>query len=139
MSDLFDVLADTTRRDIVERLNTLDGESAHGLVEMSVGQLVDAVGSTQPTVSKHLKVLREADLVRVREDGQHRYYRLNPEALAPVTGWLAEVSGQTSPASSPLELQRPLVDLWSAGYRVGSFIGDARDAILGLIGNRSAK
>jgi ArsR family transcriptional regulator, arsenate/arsenite/antimonite-responsive transcriptional repressor len=136
VSDLFDVLADTTRRDIVMHLNTADQNAPHGLVEMSVGELVQAVGSTQPTVSKHLKVLREADLVRVREDGQHRYYRLNPDALAPIVSWLVGVAGEQVESSRELEVQRPLVDLWSAGFVVGRFVGDARDAVLGLIGHR---
>jgi ArsR family transcriptional regulator len=56
---------------------------------MSVGELVDALGITQPTVSKHLKVLREAGVVRVREDGQHRFYRLDKTPLVSLGGWLA--------------------------------------------------
>ena len=65
MSDVFDVLADSTRRDIVDLLRSGS--------ELSVGQLVESLGITQPTVSKHLKVLREAGVVVAREEGQHRY------------------------------------------------------------------
>lgn len=130
MTDLFDVLADDTRRAIVARLT--DTAPA----ELSVGELVDAVGATQPTVSKHLKVLREADIVRVREEGQHRYYRLHPEALNPVADWLGNIVGGASVPSSQLELQQPYVDLWAAGFRVGSFVAEARDAVLGLIARR---
>jgi DNA-binding transcriptional ArsR family regulator len=136
MTDLFDVLADDTRRAIVSRLNTASGDGDGGLVELSVGELVDQVGMTQPTVSKHLKVLRECEIVRVREEGQHRYYRLNPEALAPVASWVGGVVGN-APQTRPMELQHPYVDLWSAGFQVGSFLADTRDAILGLIGRRS--
>jgi ArsR family transcriptional regulator, arsenate/arsenite/antimonite-responsive transcriptional repressor len=134
MTDLFDVLADDTRRAIVARLNqpSPDGDVA----ELSVGELVDAVGATQPTVSKHLKVLRDADVVRVREEGQHRYYRLNPTGLSPVATWVADVVGRGDSDMSPMELQEPYVDLWSVGYRVGSLVADARDAVVGLMGRR---
>jgi len=46
-----------------------------------VSEIVTQLETSQPTVSKHLKVLREAELVSVREDGQHRFYALNPEPL----------------------------------------------------------
>lgn len=136
MTDLFDVLADDTRRAIVSRLNHPSSGDSTETVELSVGELVDAVGATQPTVSKHLKVLRDADVVRVREDGQHRYYRLNADGLSPVATWLDDVVGSASAPSSPMELQQPYVDLWSVGYRVGTLVGDARDAVLSLIGRR---
>ena len=133
MTDLFDVLADETRRALVARLNQPAAEGA-GLAELSVGELVDAVGATQPTVSKHLKVLRDADIVRVREEGQHRYYRLNPDGLSSVAAWVGDVVG---PADvPPMQLQEPFVDLWSVGYQVGSIVADARDAVIGLIGRR---
>ena len=133
MTDLFDVLADETRRALVARLNQPAAEGA-GLAELSVGELVDAVGATQPTVSKHLKVLRDADIVRVREEGQHRYYRLNPDGLSSVAVWVGDVVG---PADvPPMQLQEPFVDLWSVGYQVGSIVADARDAVIGLIGRR---
>ena len=135
MTDLFDVLADDTRRAIVARLNQplADGR---GVAELSVGELVEAVGATQPTVSKRLKVLRDADIVRVREEGQHRYYRLNPDGLREVAVWVDDVVGRSYDNMGPMELQEPYVDLWSIGYRVGSMVADARDAIVGLIGRR---
>ena len=77
MPDIFGVIADATRRDILQAL--LD-RHVHG-AEMSVSEIVTDIGISQPTVSKHLKVLREAELVVVREKGQHRYYSLNPEPL----------------------------------------------------------
>jgi len=136
MTDLFDVLADDTRRAIVGRLNSASSSSPGDLVEMSVSELVEAVGMTQPTVSKHLKVLRDSDIVRVREEGQHRYYRLNPDALQPVASWVAEVVENRFPQRPPMTLQRPYVDLWSVGFRVGSMVADTRDALVGLIGRR---
>lgn len=77
MPDIFGVIADATRRDILQILlerRTRDEE-------ISVSEIVAQMETSQPTVSKHLKVLREAELVTVREDGQHRFYSLNPEPL----------------------------------------------------------
>jgi ArsR family transcriptional regulator, arsenate/arsenite/antimonite-responsive transcriptional repressor len=81
MADIFDVLADGTRRELLRRLERHAGE-------VSVSELVTELGISQPTVSKHLKVLRDAGLVTVREKGQHRYYRLEPDGLAGVGAWI---------------------------------------------------
>jgi DNA-binding transcriptional ArsR family regulator len=54
-----------------------------------VGELVERLSVTQPGVSKHLKVLREAGLVEVRRDAQRRWYRLRPDPLAEIDAWLA--------------------------------------------------
>jgi len=113
MSDVFDVLADPTRRDIVDLLR-----SGSGSGEKSVGQLVDALGITQPTVSKHLKVLREAGVVVAREEGQHRYYRFDESSLAGVHQWLGQTSS-TATASG-----EPFVDLGEAGRAVGALAKD---------------
>jgi ArsR family transcriptional regulator len=72
MADIFDVVADATRR---EMLQILLENQLRGTGELSVSELVARTGLTQPTVSKQLKVLREAGLVIVREEGQHRLYR----------------------------------------------------------------
>jgi DNA-binding transcriptional ArsR family regulator len=53
-----------------------------------VGELVKLLGLSQPGVSKHLRLLREAGLVRVRRDGQRRWYELEPKPLAEVDEWL---------------------------------------------------
>ena len=86
MADIFDVLADGTRRELLARLRRRGGE-------VSVTQLVTELGISQPTVSKHLKVLREAGLVAVRDEGQHRYYRLDPAPLGELESWLAPFVG----------------------------------------------
>lgn len=57
--------------------------------ERSVGELVDALGVSQPGVSRHLRVLREADLVTVRRDAQQRWYRLRADPLLELEHWLA--------------------------------------------------
>ena len=85
MADIFDVIADGTRRDILRLL--LD-RSAAGERGTSVSHIVHELGASQPTVSKHLKVLRDAHLVSVREEGQHRYYSLSAAPLDEVDDWL---------------------------------------------------
>jgi DNA-binding transcriptional ArsR family regulator len=85
MADIFDVIADGTRRDILRLL--LDRASA-GERGTSVSHIVHELGASQPTVSKHLKVLRVAHLVSVREEGQHRYYSLSAAPLDEVDDWL---------------------------------------------------
>lgn len=79
MVTAFEVLAEPRRRDILDLLRS--GERA-------VGDLVEQLPLSQPTVSKHLKVLREAGLVEVRQDAQRRWYRLRPEPLAEIDSWL---------------------------------------------------
>src|ERR1700749_3167529 len=78
-ADLFDILADPSRRHILSLL--LQGER-------SAGDLVEALRMSQPAVSKHLKVLREAGFTEVRADAQRRLYRLRPEPLAEIDAWL---------------------------------------------------
>nr|WP_201468973.1 metalloregulator ArsR/SmtB family transcription factor [Microbacterium hydrocarbonoxydans] len=85
MTDIFDVIADGTRRDILQLLLRRTSEGDAGT---SVSHIVADLGISQPTVSKHLKVLREAELVSVREDGQRRFYSLAVEPLEVVDDWL---------------------------------------------------
>lgn len=75
----FELLADPTRRRLLETLR----EGEH-----SVSALVARLRMSQPAVSKHLRVLREAGLARVRKDGQQRIYRLKAEGLREVDEWL---------------------------------------------------
>jgi DNA-binding transcriptional ArsR family regulator len=83
MADIFAVIADPTRRELLAALL----ERRPG--EVSVGQLVGVLNVSQPTVSKHLRVLRESGLVHVREEGQHRYYRVVAEPLVDVHDWVS--------------------------------------------------
>lgn len=80
MATTFAVLADPRRREILDLLR--GGERL-------VGDLGEQLTLTQPAVSKHLKVLREAGLVAVRYDAQRRWYRLRPEPLQEIDAWLA--------------------------------------------------
>ncbi len=76
---VFAVIAESTRRDILEAL---------AQESKAVGQLVDELGVSQPTVSKHLRVLREAGVVTMRAQGQKRFYGINTGPLALVSIWL---------------------------------------------------
>jgi DNA-binding transcriptional ArsR family regulator len=80
VSIAFEVLAEPTRRRILDLL--LDAERP-------VGELVEQLAVSQPAVSKHLKVLRDAGFVEARVDAQRRVYRLCPEPLREVDAWLA--------------------------------------------------
>ena len=75
-----EVLAEPSRRRILDLLR--DGERP-------VGELVAEMRMTQPAVSKHLRVLKDAGLVAVRPDAQRRMYRIRPEPLAELDAWLA--------------------------------------------------
>jgi DNA-binding transcriptional ArsR family regulator len=106
MADIFDVISDATRRDILALLLT---RAASATPELSVSDLVAQTQLTQPTVSKQLKVLRDAGLVSVREDGQHRYYRLDTAPLASLGIWL---QGFVPQAAAPGASGRPAGDTW---------------------------
>ena len=82
-ADVFNAIGDEHRRAI---LVTLGGR------EMAVGELVDALGITQPQVSKHLKVLRDVGLVRCSRSGRSRHYRVNGAALRPIHEWVRSFS-----------------------------------------------
>ncbi|MGD0084036.1 MAG: metalloregulator ArsR/SmtB family transcription factor [Acidimicrobiales bacterium] len=85
MSLIFEVLAEPTRRKILDLLR--DGERP-------VGELVQSLGLSQPAVSKHLRVLREARLVEARVEGQRRLYRVLPKSLREMDAWLAPYRAQ---------------------------------------------
>jgi DNA-binding transcriptional ArsR family regulator len=78
-TDVFNAIAEAGRRDLLNAL-------ARG--EATVGNLVDRLGMSQPQVSKHLGVLREVGVVRVRVDGRHHWYRIYGPALRPVHTWV---------------------------------------------------
>ncbi len=80
VTSVFEVLAEPRRRQILDLVR--DGEC-------SVNELVARLAMNQPAVSKHLRVLREAGLVRVRVDEQRRLYRLTPDPLRELDRWLA--------------------------------------------------
>lgn len=75
----FELVAEPTRRQILDLLRERS---------RSVGELVKLLGRSQPGVSKHLRLLREAGLVKVRREAQRRWYELDPEPLAELDEWL---------------------------------------------------
>lgn len=76
----FELIADPTRRRILDLLRR---------GERPVGEIVEELGTSQPNVSKHLRVLREGGLVEAKVDAQRRLYRLRPGPLAEIDRWLA--------------------------------------------------
>jgi DNA-binding transcriptional ArsR family regulator len=80
-NQVFSTLADPTRRAIFERL-CRDGE-------LTVHALTDRAGVSQPAVSKHLRVLKLARLVRDRREGRETHYRAEPKGLTPLIDWMS--------------------------------------------------
>ena len=80
-SDAFNAVAEPRRRQILDYL---------ALSERQVGEIVDALGAEQPSVSKHLRVLRDVGLVRVRRDGRRMLYRVNGAAIRPLHEWAGQ-------------------------------------------------
>lgn len=144
MPDIFAVIADGTRRDLLRVLLDASMSTDSVNADISVGEMVTALGISQPTVSKHLRVLREAGLVRVREDGQHRYYSVEPGPLEVVEDWLipfvsadvlvSEVMTSTpfaawAGASMPAPLRRAaenLPDADDVGSSLGRYVAGAQ-------------
>ena len=78
--DAFEALADPTRRRIIEMLAER---------ELAAGEIARRFDMTAPAVSQHLKILRNADLVRVRNEAQRRIYALEPQGLIEIDTWLS--------------------------------------------------
>jgi DNA-binding transcriptional ArsR family regulator len=89
--DAFTAVADPTRRAMLERLLPCGAER-------TAGELGADFGLSQPTVSQHLKVLREAGLVSFRDEGRCRIYQLRPGPLDAVHRWINKVVEVTDPA-----------------------------------------
>ncbi len=95
----FAALAEPNRRLILDLVNA---------APRTVGMLVEALGLSQPAISKHLRILKEAGLVGVRPDGQRRWYEIEPEPLAELDEWLAPY--RTAWAHRLDKLERHLAD-----------------------------
>ncbi len=90
----FEVLAEPHRRHILDLLRQ---------AELPVGGLVERLDLSQPAVSKHLRVLRDAGLVEARVDGQRRVYRVRAEPLRAIDEWLAPYRGMWNASLDRLE------------------------------------
>ncbi|TKV26432.1 winged helix-turn-helix transcriptional regulator [Arthrobacter sp. NamB2] len=123
IDDVFAVIAEGTRRQILENLR--DGDKA-------VGELVVELQVSQPTVSKHLKVLREAGLVSMRAQGQKRYYSLDTAPLALVRQWLAAFDRQADQDHGmPVGTKQQDVANGAEGGTTDTFSGSAGGAPAG--------
>jgi len=80
-SQVFRAVADPTRRNILERLQQR---------EFTVLELCEPFRISQPSLSKHLAILRRSGLIAARRSGRHRYYRLTPDPLAQVAAWATQ-------------------------------------------------
>jgi DNA-binding transcriptional ArsR family regulator len=106
VTSTFEVLAEPSRRRILDLL---------AQEERPVGDLVASLPLSQPAVSKHLKVLREAGLVRCRTAGQHRLYRVDPQPLHEVDEWLAPYRRQWADHLSALERHLQIMEASEEG------------------------
>jgi DNA-binding transcriptional ArsR family regulator len=103
MMTTYEALADPTRRRILDLLRERP---------RLVGELVDLLETSQPGISKHLRVLREAGLVNVRQDAQRRWYELRLDPLAEIDAWL-----------------EPYRKLWEARYqRLDNLLQELQEA-----------
>lgn len=121
MTDIFDVIADGTRRDILQLLlrRTTEGDAG-----TSVSHIVADLGISQPTVSKHLKVLRDAELVSVREDGQRRFYSLATSPLEVVDDWLVPFLMDAYGDDAP-DVQYPVLPMHDSATHAAEAVGRA--------------
>jgi DNA-binding transcriptional ArsR family regulator len=101
VSVTFEVLAEPNRRRILDLLRE---------DERSVSDLVAELAVSQPAVSKHLRVLREAGLVQVRGDAQRRLYRIDPGPLREIDEWLAPYRDRWSASLDSLEQHLAEID-----------------------------
>lgn len=90
--DVFTVIGDPTKRKILEMTRER---------EWCVNELVESLDISQPAISKHLRSLREADLVEVRVDGQRRWYRLKTDRMEPLAAWVKDFSHESSNGAAP--------------------------------------
>jgi ArsR family transcriptional regulator, arsenate/arsenite/antimonite-responsive transcriptional repressor len=130
MSDIFNAISDATRRQILGALAATPGQT--------VSELVSLTGEGQPTVSKHLKTLRDLNLVTVETAGQTRKYSLNAAPLAEVSAFLNQVDAPAGAATSGTTevtakavvsaIESKLaVKLGEAGENVGNKVAEAVD------------
>jgi DNA-binding transcriptional ArsR family regulator len=108
ISKVVDMNTETSATSSVEFAKALADPTRQGIMsliccrELSVGDIVEAVGVRQPTVSHHLAILRDAGLVRVRSEGKHTFYTLNQGRVALCCGTLIEVFAPQSEAAEKI-------------------------------------
>lgn len=133
MADIFGVIADATRRDILRLLLDRSASAGGGT---SVSHIVAELGVSQPTVSKHLKVLRDSELVTVREEGQHRYYSLARAPLDEVDAWLVPFLADDDTTELVVTLPEPAVHAADVVGRAAASVNRAVTVALGRLPGR---
>lgn len=123
MADIYEAVADATRRQLLEVL--LGTQLAGGAGELTVTELVAATGLGQPTVSKHLKTLREVGLVAAREEGQKRFYTVTPEPLEEIEDWIVTFLSLNFDPETEEPGEEFVVALSTAGERLGRWLTDS--------------
>lgn len=93
--DTFTALAEPTRRNILEMLAAKDG--------LSAGDIYGKFKASPPAISQHLKVLREAKLVRVEKRAQHRIYYINPEPMKELEKWIKQFAARVEERFTALD------------------------------------
>ena len=101
MTDIFDVIADPTRRRLLTALRDSLASEGAGASEVEVSELVEILGSTRPTILKHLGVLRDAGLVIERIEGTKRFSTIDVAPLDEVEDWLVPFIGIGDATSAP--------------------------------------
>jgi ArsR family transcriptional regulator, arsenate/arsenite/antimonite-responsive transcriptional repressor len=123
MADIYEAIADATRRQLLEEL--LGAQLAGGAGELTVSELVAATNLGQPTVSKHLKTLREVGLVSVREEGQKRFYTVTPEPLEEIEDWIVTLLSLNFDPDTDEQGEEFVAALSTAGERLGRWLTDS--------------
>lgn len=131
MADIYEAIADPNRRHMLDAL--LQSKLAGGEGEMTVSELVEHTQMGQPTVSKHLKVLREANLVTAREDGQKRFYSVTPDALEEVEDWVVPFLSVDFEINAEEILSERLGD---AGEQLGQWLTKGAGWLKDKVGDR---
>ena len=122
MTSVFEALAAPPRRRILELL--ADGEQAAGVL---VAALRERAPISQPGVSQHLRVLREARLVTVRSEGRHRLYALDPTGIDAAQAWLAQLAASRDPFAQPMDALATEVARGRRARRTDVTAADAAD------------
>lgn len=129
IDEVFSALAEPTRRKIIEALKA---------EPMAVGALVTQLEISQPTVSKHLKVLREANLVTMSAQGQRRIYSVQYEAVETLVAWCAEILPVLEPVPEMVSVDLDLVQdphdanaLPAAAHQLGRSVGRGLEQVTG--------
>ncbi|TLM84387.1 winged helix-turn-helix transcriptional regulator [Pseudarthrobacter sp. NamE2] len=118
--DVFAVIAESTRRDILVALRSGD---------KAVGELVEELAASQPTISKHLKVLREAQLVSMRAQGQKRYYALNRKPLEGIASWLETFDVGSPAVATAAASAGPARETAASKETAGTAAGETAQAV----------